>query len=129
MKCFANAKEGATAKNDTKTIDKINGVIDSYYNKLVTEEMEMVDPEDNDYSYVVEACENALAANPNNPRALYHLAIVSNKTNNRKKPLNTLKKLCNMNKKQSGCPPLTLSLDQPIRAQSNMTRLVLPFRK
>ena len=44
------------------------------------EEMGLVDPEDNDYSYVVEACEKALAANPENPRALYHLAIVSNKS-------------------------------------------------
>ena len=39
----------------------------------------MVDPEENDYTYVVEACENALGANPENPRALYHLALVANK--------------------------------------------------
>jgi tetratricopeptide (TPR) repeat protein len=80
LQCFANAKEGAMAKNDTKTIDQINGVIDTYYNKFIMEEMEMVDPEENDYSYVVEACENALAANPDNPRALYHLALVANKS-------------------------------------------------
>jgi len=79
LQCFANAKQGAMAKNDSKTIEQINGVIDSYYNKFITEEMEMVDPEENDYSYVVEACDNALAANPENPRALYHLALVSNK--------------------------------------------------
>lgn len=80
LQCFANAKKGAEAKNDTKTIEQINGVIDNYYNKFITEEMEMVDPEDNDYSYVVEACENALAANADNPRALYHLALVANKS-------------------------------------------------
>lgn len=80
LESFAQAKEGALAKNDTKTINKVNGVIDSYYNKFITEEMAMVDPEENDYTYMVEACENALGANPNNPRALYHLAIVSNKT-------------------------------------------------
>ena len=79
LQCFANAKEGAAAKNDDKTIEQINGVIDSYYNKFIMEEMEMVDPEENDYSYVVEACDNALAANPDNPRALYHLALVHNK--------------------------------------------------
>jgi tetratricopeptide (TPR) repeat protein len=79
LKCFANAKKGATAKNDTKTINAINETIDTYYNKFITEEMALVDPEENDYTYVVEACENALAANPNNPRALYHLALVSNK--------------------------------------------------
>jgi len=87
LECFANAKEGATAKNDTKAIEQINGVIDNYYNKFITNEMEMVDPEENDYSYVVETCENALAANPNNPRALYHLAIVSNKTDQSEKAI------------------------------------------
>lgn len=80
LEAFAKAKEGAQAKNDTKTIDQVNEVIDNYYNKFITEEMASVDPEENDYTYVVEACENALAANPNNPRALYHLAIVANKT-------------------------------------------------
>jgi len=87
LEAFAKAKEGATAKNDTKTVDKINGVIDSYYNKFITEEMEMVDPEENDYSYVVEACENALSANSNNPRALYHLAIIANKSEQSEKAI------------------------------------------
>ena len=68
LKCFANAKKGAEAKNDTKTIEQINGVIDNYYNKFIMDEMEMVDPEENDYTYVVEACQNALAADPDNPR-------------------------------------------------------------
>lgn len=80
MKCFNNAKEGAIAKNNTKAIDQINGVIDSYYNNFIMEEVGAIDPEENDYSYVVEACENALAANPDNPRALYHLALVANKS-------------------------------------------------
>lgn len=79
MEAFNKAKQGAQAKNDMKTINSINGVIDAYYNKFITEELEMVDPEDNDYTYVVEACENALGANPENPRAFYHLALVSNK--------------------------------------------------
>jgi tetratricopeptide (TPR) repeat protein len=79
LESFAKAKEGAMAKNDTKTIDGVNEAIDTYYNKFIVEEMALVDPEENDYTYVVEACENALAANPDNPRALYHLAIVANK--------------------------------------------------
>ena len=79
MEEFAIAKEGALAKNDTKTISSINEVIDAHYNKIIQEEMEMVDTEEADYSYVVESCENALAANPENARALYHLALVSNK--------------------------------------------------
>jgi tetratricopeptide (TPR) repeat protein len=79
LEAFANAKEGAQAKGDTKTIDQVNEVIDTYYNKFITQEMASVDPEESDYTYVIKACENALAANPNNPRALYHMAIVSNK--------------------------------------------------
>ena len=79
LEAFAKAKEGATAKGDTKTIGSVNEAIDTYYNKFIEEEMANVDPEDNDYSYVIEACENALAANPDNPRALYHLAIIANK--------------------------------------------------
>ena len=81
MEEFRLAKQGAVAKNDTKTINTINGVIDSHYNKFITEELEMVDPEENDYSYVIEACENALSANPENSRALYHVALINNKTN------------------------------------------------
>jgi tetratricopeptide (TPR) repeat protein len=80
LESFAKAKEGATAKNDTKTVEKINGVIDSYYNKFIMEEVSAIDPEENDYTYVVEACEYALAANPDNPRALYNLAMVANKS-------------------------------------------------
>ena len=67
------------AKNDAKTIAAVNKAIDSYYNTFITDEMANIDPEENDYSYVLESCENALAANPDNPRALYHMAIVSNK--------------------------------------------------
>lgn len=76
---FNMAKEGAMAANDEETVKEINKVIDDHFNKLIKAEMDMVDPEDLDYTYVVEACENALAANPENPRALYHLALVSNK--------------------------------------------------
>jgi tetratricopeptide (TPR) repeat protein len=76
---FNKAKEGAGAKNDTKTVDEINQVINEYYDKIIKDEFEAVDPEDNDYTYVIEACENALAANEKNPRALYYLALVHNK--------------------------------------------------
>ena len=81
MEEFALAKAGAEAKGDAKTIASVNEVIDSYYNKIIKEEFDMVDPEDNDYSYVLEACENALAANPENPRAYYFMATVNNKNN------------------------------------------------
>jgi len=76
---FEMTREGALAKNDMETVEEINKIIDDYYNKIIQEEMEMVDPEDKDYTYVIEACENALAANEENSRALYHLALVNNK--------------------------------------------------
>ena len=92
LKCFANAKEGALAKNDAKAIDQVNGVIDSYYNKFIMEEVGAIDPEENDYTYLVEACDNALAANPDNSLALYHLAMVSNKTDQSEKAIEYAKK-------------------------------------
>jgi tetratricopeptide (TPR) repeat protein len=79
MEEFAKTREGALAKDDTKTLKSIDGAIDTYYNKYIMEEMEMIDSEEPDYEYVIEACENALAANSANPRALYHLALISNK--------------------------------------------------
>ena len=79
MEEFNLAKEGAMAQDDAKTIAQINEAIDAYFNKFILEEMEMVDPEENDYTYVIEASEKALDANPENPRALYHMALVKNK--------------------------------------------------
>lgn len=79
MEAFGKAKEGAIAKDDTETVEQITEKIDDYYNRFITEEMEMLDPEEPEYDYVIEACEDALAANPDNPRALYHLALISNK--------------------------------------------------
>jgi tetratricopeptide (TPR) repeat protein len=79
LKEFNLAKEGAAASNKPEDVTEINGVIDAYFNKFIIEEMEMVDPEENDYTYVVEQCEKALAANPGNPRALYHMALIKNK--------------------------------------------------
>ena len=76
---FALAKEGALAKNDTKTIASVNKGVDSYYNSIIKEEFDAIDIEEPDYEYVVEASENALNANPDNPRALYYMAAVSNK--------------------------------------------------
>jgi len=76
---FALAKKGALADNDTNTVQQIDAKIDSYYNKFIIDEMEMIDPEDPDYEYVIEACDKALVVNPANPRALYHLALISNK--------------------------------------------------
>lgn len=76
---FARASAGAEAKGDTKTLGQINGAMNNYYNRAINEEMSMLDPEEVDYTYVLEACDNALAANPNNPHALFILASIANK--------------------------------------------------
>lgn len=80
LECFANAKEGATAKNDTKTIDFVDGKINAYYKKIIDDEYAMVDPEEKDYSYVIEVCEMALEASDKNPYAYLRLAEIKNAT-------------------------------------------------
>jgi tetratricopeptide (TPR) repeat protein len=76
---FAIAKEGALAKNDTKTIGTANKTIDKYFNSIIKEEFEAIDPEEPEYEYVIEACETALNANPDNARAHYYMASIYNK--------------------------------------------------
>lgn len=76
---FELAKAGALAKNDTKTLGTINQVVDGYFNGIIKEEYEAIDPEEPEYEYVFEACENALKANPENARAYYYMASLYNK--------------------------------------------------
>ena len=75
---FALAKVGALAKLDDKTLETINTAVDSYFNSIIKEEFEAIDPEEPEYDYVFEACENALAANPENAQAYYYMAMVYN---------------------------------------------------
>ncbi len=76
---FELAKAGALAKNDTKTLATINQAVDGYFNTIIKEEYEAIDPEEPEYEYVIEACENALNANPENARAYYYMASTYNK--------------------------------------------------
>ena len=76
---FAAAKEGALADNDTKTIELVNQAVDAYYNGIIKDEYDAIDPEEPEYDYVFEACEKALNANPENARAYYYMAAVYNK--------------------------------------------------
>jgi len=76
---FQLAKAGALAKNDTRTIGTINQAVDGYFNGIIKEEFEAIDPEEPEYEYVLEACENALNANPDNARAYYYMASTYNK--------------------------------------------------
>ncbi|MEZ5069394.1 MAG: tetratricopeptide repeat protein [Bacteroidales bacterium] len=76
---FDLAKKGALAENDDKTISAINDVINSHYNGRIQSEFDQVDEEEADYTYVIEACEKALEANAENPRAYYYMAMINNK--------------------------------------------------
>jgi tetratricopeptide (TPR) repeat protein len=76
---FDLAKAGALAKNDTKTLGNINKAVDGYFNAIIKEEFEAIDPEEPEYEYVFEACDNALNANPDNARAYYYKASIYNK--------------------------------------------------
>lgn len=76
---FSLARAGALARDDTKTIATINKAVDSYYNTIIKDEFDALDPEGPEYEYVIEACENALNGNPENARAHYYLASVYNK--------------------------------------------------
>ncbi len=76
---FAIAKTGALDSNDTKTVETINQAVDGYYNDMIKDEFDAIDPEEPAYDYVMEACEKALSANPDNARAYYYKAAIYNK--------------------------------------------------
>ena len=81
LESFAKAKEGALSKNDTKTIESIHSKINKYYKKIIDDEYVMVDPEEKDYTFVLEVCEKALEANDKNAYAYLRLAEIKNTTN------------------------------------------------
>lgn len=76
---FVVAKEKALAKEDMDVVNDINKVIDGYYNPFILEEVDNIDPEEADYTYLYEACDNALAANPANGLAAWKAAAAKNK--------------------------------------------------
>jgi len=129
LESFAKAKEGAAAKGDSKTINAVNEAIDSYFNKFIVEEMANVDPEDNDYSYVVEACENALAANPDNPRALYHLAIVSNKDGDNEKAIEYAEKALASETEPVWISAINFELGSAFQSASDYTKACEALKK
>jgi len=76
---FAIAKEKALKKGDEKVIGAINSKINSYYIGLIEEELMMIDPEEADYSYLVDICNQALEANEKNAFASYNAISANNK--------------------------------------------------
>lgn len=76
---YAIAKEMAAAKGDQKVVDQINGQINKYYRALIDDEVFNIDPEEPDYSYLIDICDEAIAANDQNSWAYYNAASAKNK--------------------------------------------------
>lgn len=75
---FAVAKEKAAAKDDQEVITDINAAINDYYRGLIDEELMMMDPEDPDYTFLIDICDQAIAANDKNSYAYWQAASAKN---------------------------------------------------
>jgi len=75
---FSYAREKAAEKGDQEVIDDINLAIDGYYRPLIEEELMMMDPEEGDYTYLIDICEQAIAANEYNGYAHWQIAKARN---------------------------------------------------
>ncbi len=76
---FAIAKDMATEKGDQKVIGQINSSINKYFRGLIEEELMMIDPEEEDYTFLIDICDQALEANDNNAFAYYNAISAKNK--------------------------------------------------
>ncbi|MDF1571737.1 MAG: hypothetical protein P1P82_09000 [Bacteroidales bacterium] len=76
---FDIAKTKAREAGDNETVDEINAAIDGYYRSLIEEELMMMDTEDPDYTFLLDICDQAIAANDNNGYAHWQAAMARNK--------------------------------------------------
>jgi tetratricopeptide (TPR) repeat protein len=76
---FAIAKQKAAEKGDEKVLGVVNAKLNSYYHGLIDEELMMIDPEEADYTYLVDICDQALEANEKNAFAAYNAISAKNK--------------------------------------------------
>jgi tetratricopeptide (TPR) repeat protein len=78
---FSLAKEKAETKDDHEFIATINAAINDYYRSLIEEEFEMIDPEEPDYTFLIDICDQGIAANDQNSYAYWQAAFAKNKDN------------------------------------------------
>lgn len=76
---FSIAKEKALAKGDQAFISDINSAINGHYRELIEEELMMIDPEESDYTFLIDICDEAIEANENNGYAYWQAAMAYNK--------------------------------------------------
>lgn len=67
------------AQNDTETVDLAQKTLANYYLQLADNELMAVDPEDQDFTYAIQAYEKVLQYDPTNADANYKLAVIYNR--------------------------------------------------
>ncbi len=76
---FSVAKEKAIEEGDEEVVDNINSAINGHYRDLIEEEKIMIDPEEADYTFLLDICEEAIEANEKNGYAYWQAALAYNK--------------------------------------------------
>ena len=79
MEEFNLAKAKAAEEGDDEVIEEINKAINGYYRTLIDEELMMMDTEDPDYTFLLDICDQAIAANDANGYAYWQAAMARNK--------------------------------------------------
>lgn len=76
---FDIAKTKAFESGDNEAVGEINAAINGYYRTLIDEELMMMDTEDPDYTFLLDICDQAIAANDKNGFAYWQAAMARNK--------------------------------------------------
>ncbi|MEX0982673.1 MAG: tetratricopeptide repeat protein [Bacteroidales bacterium] len=76
---FSVAKAKAVEEGDEEVVDDINSAINGHYHALIEEELMMIDPEEADYTFLLDICEEAIEANEKNGYAYWKAASAYNK--------------------------------------------------
>jgi tetratricopeptide (TPR) repeat protein len=76
---FAIAKQKAVQLEDHEVIADINAAINGHFKVLIDEELMMMDPEDPDYTFLLDICDEAIQANDQNSYAYWQAAAALNK--------------------------------------------------
>lgn len=76
---FSIARQKAVEEGDEEVIADINAAINEHFRALIDEELMMMDPEEGDYTFLLDICDEAIAANDQNTYAYWQAASALNK--------------------------------------------------
>ena len=76
---LTKAIELGKAKNDTETVEDAQSALGSYFTEMGNIELEDMDPAAEDFSWAIDAFENALKYDPDNMDANWKLAMIYNR--------------------------------------------------